>query len=498
MKYFLPLIFILMLYSCSNAQLNTADSTNIINTELQKVLDTFVKDKRLKNCGVGFFCQDLTTSKTVGELNPDLTLNPASTLKIFTTATALEIFGSTYRYETVLEYDSVIDKNGVLQGSLYIKGGGDPVLGSLRFAGNYYSPFFLDSWISAIQKAGIKKIKGAVIADDRLYRYLIVPPSRVWEDAANYYGAGACALSIYDDLFTAYFHSGSSSGDSTYIQKIKPEIPGLKIENYVKASNYQGDEAYFYGSQYTYDRYAYGTIPKGQDSFEVKGAIPDPAWFCAYELNKRLEKTGIVVDKEPTTVRKLMWNHVFKYPKRKKIYTQQSPTLAEIVNVTNKVSFNLYPEHLLVHIGLKKKGEGATELGAKAVKEFWATCGMDTDGLYMNDGSGLTKYNFVTARQMVFLLNYMKSKSSNYTSFNNSLPVAGISGTLARVGKGSVAEGRVRAKSGSISRVRAYSGYVSTKSGKELAFSILVNNYNCTDGEMRNKLETLMITLAGM
>jgi len=199
-----------------------------------------------------------------------------------------------------------------------------------------------------------------------------------------------------------------------------------------------------------------------------------------------------------TTVRRLSLKRKYQHTKRKDIYTTFSPELSEIIHTTNKISYNLYPEHFVNHIGKELLGTNDSESGTKAIEQFWAGKGMDTEGMFIYDGSGLTRYNFITPRQLTFLLKYMKNKGKYYKTFNESLPVAGKSGTLRRLCKGTNAQGNVRAKSGSISKVRAYSGYVSSLSGKEMAFAIMVNNYTCKDKEMRKMLEKLMINMADL
>jgi D-alanyl-D-alanine carboxypeptidase/D-alanyl-D-alanine-endopeptidase (penicillin-binding protein 4) len=130
------------------------------------------------------------------------------------------------------------------------------------------------------------------------------------------------------------------------------------------------------------------------------------------------------------------------------------------------------------------------------MENFWKSKGMDVGGMSLNDGSGLSRYNTVTAKQMVFMLKYMKTKSKNFDSFYESMPVAGVNGTVKSLCLNSFAENNMHLKSGSIRYVAAYAGYVKTKSGRETAFFIDMNNYNCTSSEARKKLEKVLIALA--
>ncbi len=490
----IAILYILFFTACGNGNAQKAPTQSF---DMQEKILEFTKQKGLKNASIGFLLIDLKTGKEIARLNPDMSLSPASTMKLFSTATAIEVLGENHKFETIIQYDGII-KEGVLYGNIYIKGGGDPVLGSKRFSKYYNNPFFVAEWAKAVKNLGITKIEGAVIGDAQYFSTNIIPRLRAWEDMANYYGIGACGLSIYDDLYKLSLKSGYNAGDTTYVQEIEPEIPGLSFENHVKASNSRRDEAFIFGEPYNYQRVIRGTIPKASSNFTIKGALPDPAHFAALELEKYLNSINIELTKPVTTIRRLSLEKKYKHTKRKDIYTTFSPKLSEIIHTTNKISYNLYPEHLIVHVGKKLLGTNDNEMGTKAIKQFWTRKGMDTEGMFIYDGSGLTRYNFITARQLTFLLKYMKNKGKYYENFNNSLPVAGKSGTLRRLCKGTNAQGNVRAKSGSISKVRAYSGYVSSLSGEEMAFAIMVNNYTCKDSQMRKMLEKLMINMADL
>lgn len=121
---------------------------------------------------------------------------------------------------------------------------------------------------------------------------------------------------------------------------------------------------------------------------------------------------------------------------------------------------------------------------------------MDVQGIFLEDASGLSRYNAVSVDKLVFVLDYMKNKSSFSGNFMNSLPVAGVSGSLKSFGKGTILENNFRAKSGYMERVMGYAGYLTTASGKEIAIAVLVNNFSCTNAEMRKMLEELLVSVA--
>lgn len=464
------------------------------NHVLNKAVEEFANDPDLVNAGLSFYAVDVMTGEVIAELNPNLALKPASTMKIITSATALEVLGSTYQFETTLQYDGYIDKETkTLHGNIYIEGGGDPTLGSKYFQATKYHQF-LDDWTNAIKELGIETIEGHIIGDATKYSWEMVPPTWSWEDFGNYFGAGPSGLTVFDNFYTLYFNTSSAVGGKTTITKIEPEIPGLEIDNQVVSANIYDDQSYIFGTPYTYNRYINGKLPRGKTDYKVKGSMPDPALFTAQELNTKLLEAGIKIKKDPTTIR-ILGNEDFLENDRTKIYVTKSPTLADIVSVLNFRSVNLFAEHLLVEVGVQRAGVNDIKSSTDVIENFWAYKGMKTGGLSINDGSGLSHYNYVSSKQLVFILKYMHQKSNNFQAFYNSLPVSGESGTLKNVCKGTVAHGTIHAKSGTIRKVKCYAGYTISNSGREIAFAGMINNYNCSSSESKNKLEKLMIAM---
>jgi serine-type D-Ala-D-Ala carboxypeptidase/endopeptidase (penicillin-binding protein 4) len=464
------------------------------NHSVSRAIIKLQNDPQLRNAGISFYAIDVQTGEVIGELNQDMGLKPASTMKLITSATALEVIGATHRFETTLQYDGYIDTiTNTLHGNIYIKGGGDPTLGSKYFQSTKYHKF-LDDWSKAIKDLGIDTVTGHIIADATVYSWDLVPPTWSWEDFGNYFGAGACGLTVFDDFYTLYFNTSSTVGRSSTITKVEPEIPGLTFDNQVVSASIYDDQSYIFGIPYTYHRDIRGKLPRSKTDYKVKGSMPDPALFTAQSLFVELSGEGVVVLKEPTSIRILKDMSLIK-KKRTNITITFSPTLADIISVLNTRSVNLFAEHLLVEVGVQKGGVKGVKASTDVVENFWAYKGMKTGGLSINDGSGLSYYNSVTAKQLVFVLQYMQQKSSNYDVFYNSLPVSGESGTLKRVCKGTVAHGKIHAKSGSIRKVRCYAGYTVSNSGREIAFAMMLNNYTCSSSESRKKLEQMMIAL---
>ncbi|MFT6151648.1 MAG: D-alanyl-D-alanine carboxypeptidase/D-alanyl-D-alanine-endopeptidase (penicillin-binding protein 4) [Flavobacteriales bacterium] len=462
------------------------------------IMDAFNKikgEKVLENASISFRVIDLDTDTAIAEYNPYNSLVPASTMKIVSTSAALVSLGSYTSFKTTLQYDGVIDSNGVLLGNIYIKGGGDPTLGSNYFLNkDENASDFMLKWVLEIQKLGIKEIKGAVIGDASHFSYEGVPSTWLWGDMGNYYGAGTSGLTIYDNLTYLTFRSGLLAGDSTFIDCVTPCLPNQKFNNQVKAADSKKDNAYVYSAPYSNLRLIKGSIPKGRDDFNVKASMTDPAYQAAWDLEYYLLNAGIKIQLGATTKRKLELAGMKIEENRANFYTQKSPSIARIVYKTNHVSNNLYAEHLLNAVGKKINNAGSNSGGTLAVKIFWSKR-INTTGMYISDGSGMSRMNAVSAYHLTSILRYMK-KSKNYKSFYTSLPIAGKSGTMTRIGRKTYASGRLRAKSGTMTRVKSYAGYVKSKSGKNLAFAIIVNNYNCYNSTMTKKLEKIMVAIA--
>jgi serine-type D-Ala-D-Ala carboxypeptidase/endopeptidase (penicillin-binding protein 4) len=459
--------------------------------DLKNEVSKLVADLDLKNASISFYAVDLTNNQVVAGLNSNKSLVPASTTKLVTTASALEILGGDTRFKTQILHTGSIDTLcRVLNGDIIIKGGGDPSLGAERYSKHYGG--FINQWAIKIKALGIDSINGRVIGDASCFTSQTTPSTWIWGDLGNYYGASPSGLSIYENTCKVEFESGKKNGDSTIITCVMPFVPEFNIENEVKSTNTKKDESYFYGAPFQVNRIVKGGIPLNKKGFDVKSSIPDPSLLAAFELDMEMRMMGVKLKDKYTTRRILEFDGDEETRLITKTY---SPKLTDIINQTNTYSINLYAEHLLNLIGLKVYKSGDPESGTTAITNFWKGKGINVEGLYLNDGSGLSRFNAISAMHLVSILEYMK-KSENYNEFYNSLPIAGRSGTIRSIVKKTFAENNLRAKSGYMTRARSYAGYVTTKSKRELAFALIVNNYNCTPYEMKKKMESLMIKLS--
>ena len=327
-----------------------------------------------------------------------------------------------------------------------------------------------------------------------------MPVTWVWSDIGNYYGAGANGLTFNENSYEVYFQPSKTVGETAAYLRTEPVMPDIQFINEMKTgSSSSGDNGYVYGAPYTFLRFLRGTVPAGGE-FSIKGSIPDPALFTAQCLHNALLADSFSLKGIATTQRDLLLQAKASTEARTQLYTHQSPPLKDIVYWLNKKSVNLYAEHLLKMIGYVKYKDGSTEAGVKAVEAYWASKGIDVGGLQLNDGSGLSRYNGITPAQLAGMLR-ANTREPWFETFWNSLPIAGDAndpGTLRSMCKGTLAAGNIRAKSGYISRVRTYAGYVNTKSGKRLCFAMLANNYTCTNAQIKTMLEGLMVAMANV
>ncbi|MGE4288803.1 MAG: D-alanyl-D-alanine carboxypeptidase/D-alanyl-D-alanine-endopeptidase [Salinivirgaceae bacterium] len=485
------LIFLLSFAPLSKAQLRPLHKKNhSVNKQLKNTLNL----PDFKTAGFAFLAIDLQTQEVIAQHQPDLALKPASTLKLITTASALALLHPNYKFKTLLEYTGTIDSNsGVLHGDIIIKGGGDPTLGSAHFE-QTNGQSFLNHWLEALKELGIDSISGGIIGDASLYYPDPIPNTWSWINLGNYFGAGACGLSIYDNSYSLHFSTGDLVGDTASLYAISPEIPELVVEHFVVADSITYDNTNIFGAPFQNHRVVRGTLPLCRADFQVKGSVPDPAYLAAYELHRILSDNGIRINAAPTTLRQMQAsNHLQFLPTT--FDTIYSPPLSEIVKQTNTKSINLFAEHCLLQIALESGGTALTDSATNILKRFWKEKGMDVQGLRIADGSGLSHYNALTPRQMVYLLSYIKNSSPHFEVFYESLPHAENPGTLKRYFAQNPEIKSVRAKSGTIDGSKAFAGYVKSKSGREIAFCVIANNFSGSSRKASFELEKLMTAL---
>ena len=462
-----------------------------VKAQMHPALERFLGAPYMKGASVSFMIKDIQNDTAIISYDAFREVIPASVLKIVTTASALEIFGEDFRYETAIAYDGQIN-DSTLFGNLYIIGSGDPTLGSSELGKD--SDKTIREWIAAIKKCGIRTITGSVIADESIFDLEGVSMKWMREDLGNYYGQGSYGLNIFDNRYTLYLQT-SAPDSKPFILKTEPEIPSLIFRNYLITAKSEKDSSYITGFPFVNERYLYGVVPPNRNVFQLKGDIPEPALFLAQYLTKQLQNSAVNVCDSPTDYRIILQNNGLMNHDRKIIAITYSPAMRELIRITNHVSHNLYADALLKTIGLKHPADEVTssfEKGFRILKQHWKEKGLNTSSLWMFDGCGLAATDKLTASFVCDLLSYMYTQSSVSKSFIKSLPRAGMEGTVANTLRGSQLQEVARLKSGSMSRVRSYAGYV-TKDNKAYAVVILINNFSCTQAQLKMDIERLLL-----
>ncbi|MDR0370493.1 MAG: D-alanyl-D-alanine carboxypeptidase/D-alanyl-D-alanine-endopeptidase [Prevotellaceae bacterium] len=448
----------------------------------QNTFARFGNNALLQHANISLMVKDATGNAVVCRHGERNSMIPASTMKIVTTATALEILGGDFRFATAVEIDGNITREGVLEGNLIVKGAGDPTLGSDKIG----DKAFMEKWIAAVKNAGITKIAGDIIVDPGIFDSEAVNPKWLWEDIGNYYASGVYGISYLDNTYQLVLRSGGA-GTRPNIVKTVPELPGLVFENRLKSTDIAHDSAYIYGAPRSYSRTIQGAIPANRNNFIIKGDIPEPDILLAKNLQSALIRNHIPVTGNTSNVPPTTRN-------RRTIHLHRSPPLREIIREINVKSNNHFAEHLFLTLALQHHAVATVKDAVATVKRHWQTKGLPVDELFMCDGSGLSPANAVSANFLTELLLYMSTKSKYKDDFYRSLPLAGKEGTLASFLKNTRLDGRVRAKSGSMSRVCAYAGYLEND-GKQYVFAVIVNNANGRSTDVRKKIEALLLDM---
>lgn len=437
----------------------------------------------LRNAGYSFYAVDADDGTVLCQ-SSQVSLVPASVMKLVTTAAALEILGGDYKFHTQLGITGKVNaETGLLEGNLVLRGGCDPAFFSEYFT-DYYKGTF-ETWAEALSKAGIKRIQGDLIIDLSRMNGLSVPGGWVWEDIGNYYGAGVSALSYSDNYYKIHFASPAEPGKSATISGVNPIIDSLCLTNKVVSSEINRDLAVVYGSPGSYSQLVKGTIPIANADFIVKAAMPDPPKVAVNEFVRILKYYNIVFSG------KMVYSSLSPAEEFTIIAEKSSPTLRDLIIPLNHESINLFAEHLLREIGRARKGSTTLDSSLVALNEFWHSKNIFLDGFYATDGSGLSRSNGICTRTLAEIQQYMYL-SPNRDDFFNSLPVAGRSGTLQYAYKGTILENNLRAKTGSMTRVRSMAGILTNQKGKKVIFAVITNNFKGPQASAGRALEDFM------
>ncbi len=470
-RLFVIFLNLLILVSVNDAQnINPKQSSEYPLTELRNQLEDLFNDPNFSNALWAVEIKSLKNGEIIYKRNSNKLVVPASNLKLFTTAAAMLLLGSDYVYNTTIFTDGYIEK-GILNGNLIIKGSGDPTISNRFSEGD--TEYIFRVWSDSLKRRGINKINGNIIGDDRIFD-------------GNKYGRGWISDNL-DYWFSA--PSGALSFNENSIEfDLKPGKSGLPAEiavhpstNYFNYSNKvitisnDGEEKIQINRDDCWNLITIsGNVKESTSEFKAFASVNDPTNYFLTILKETFVKSGVDVTGEiiehGESVKDLNYENLLP------LFTYTSPPLFEIVKVTNKSSNNFYGEQLLRTLGNEIYGSGTPENGIRALKDLFNVMGINSENILIVDGSGLSLLNLVSPKQINNLLSYMY-KSDEFKGFYNSLPIAGIDGTLAQRMLKSTAVNNVRAKTGYNTGVKALSGYLKTADDEPLSFSIIANNF---------------------
>lgn len=453
------------------------------STAQAQALGTPRGDSALEETFWGLSVQDAETGEELVGVRSHHLMTPASTMKIVSTATALDMLSLETRIPTVISATGEISE-GTLTGDLYIIGNGDPSIGSRYLWGKDENQFFKEV-SQALKRQGIGAITGDIIAYTPESDFQAVNPHWPAYDMGNHYAAGAYSLNLYDNSYSIHF---SQNGQRLTTE---PIIPGLKLSmRYDRTKKRSRDSLYVAPFPLPDGSYAItGVYPANAPKLRIRAAIPNPPLFLAQQLQAFCESSGIQVGGSAKTSGDLPTDTTA-------LYTFFSPALSELAQVTNVYSHNLFAEGLLRLVGKGRKplpGHNATQTSIMALSEYWSGRGMNLKELEMRDGSGLSPENRVSPHFLATLLGKSYRGDPSHALLK-SMPLAGKEGTLTIFLKNTRLEGKARLKSGTIRNVICYTGYVKHR-GKMYTMALMVNNYYGRASKVRDAMEEILLDI---
>lgn len=494
------------------AEARRAASTRSL-AELQSRLADVLQKPEWESATIGVKVSSLETGKVLFEQNADKLLRPASGMKLYTVAAALDRLSPDYHFVTSVYASARPNEKGTVRGDLKIYGRGDPSIAAAFNNGDYLKG--IDALAERIAAAGVKRVDGDLVGDET---YFVGPPygsGWEWEDLTWWFGAEVSALTANDNALDLSIKPAAQVGSAAVITTGPPD-PLLTIVNRTTTAAAGTKRVVtVYRGLAANELWVGGSIPLDDKGYSGSVAISHPALLFMYLLRTSLATRGVTVSGKTRTIaapavsgQAEPWTGGAGLVE---IATLQSPPLSAIAAQTLKRSQNLYTELILRTLGkvaavpatgtapVTDENRTSEGTGLEVVKAFLREAGVSPPPMVQTDGSGLSWHDMITAEATVQLLTYMH-RHRHASVFRDALPIAGVDGTLKNRLKGTLAENNLRAKTGTISSAMSLSGYVRDAAGEELVFSIIVNNYpedanpraSCID-----PIATLLASFAG-
>jgi len=478
--------------------------------DLRKNISEHIAQPMFSGATWGIKVVSLETGETWFEHNADKLMIPASNAKLFTGALALDRLGPEFRFRTSLLSNGHFTRSGILRGDLLIVGRGDPSFAA-RFNHGDYRKSLLPIY-RELKASGVKRISGSIIGDESYFLGPSLGNDWAWDDLQEYYGAETSALTVDDNVVDLLITPGKREGDPCRIIA-KPATTVLTFINRARTGAADSTKRIKLFRPLGENRvFVDGSLPLDGEEHSDAIAVHEPARMFVDLLERTLEERGIKVGGKTMTI---SWRDRINAPIRagefKELAVVESPPLSEITAVMMKRSQNLYAQLFLLQVGEKALRTGARDAaapdpafrqtsqaaGLAEMDKFLDELGIPRGDVLLREGSGLSRACLIKPSSTIRLLQQMQGREV-FDAFRHSLPVAGVDGTLRWRMKNTAAEKNVRAKTGTLRHVHTLSGYVTTKSGKRLAFSIMLNHFRHPDPEAstRRELDQIAVMLA--
>ncbi|MCS7309157.1 MAG: D-alanyl-D-alanine carboxypeptidase/D-alanyl-D-alanine-endopeptidase [Armatimonadetes bacterium] len=452
---------------------------SVASADLRADIDQLLQNPALAHSLTGVLVVSLRDGRTLYERHADVMLIPASNQKLLVAAAALHRLGADFRFTTRLWATGEVDSQGVLRGDLVLQGEGDPVL----------SLGEIEKMAEAVEQAGIRHIEGYLLYDESAFDGIRRGWDWAWDDEPYYYSPCLSAICVERNAITVFVSPGEKVGDPPRV-RLSPPTDYLLVRNEATTAPAGSPTSLFITREHARNiAIVRGQIPLDArpDSARQALSVEEPPRYAMWLLREALQKRGVstryrtaLPERVPTGARLL--------------YAHSSPPLREILPLLNKPSDNLIAECLLRTLGRVMHGEGSAAAGERVMLEFLRQAGLNLEALNIVDGSGLSRRNQISARNLVTLLRYMASHPQSKV-FIDSLPLAGVDGTLRNRMVNTPVQGKARAKTGSLGRVSTLAGYLTTQGGEELVFAILMNNYNGSAAAARAVQDAILVRL---
>lgn len=459
--------------------------------ELRADLESLTNAPEWSGAHVGIAVLSLESGEMLYRKNEDKYFIPASLQKLFTTSTALATLGADYRYTTRVYLDDEIQPNGEYNGNIIVRGSGDPTMSA---AYGLDPSAVLDAWAAVLDSLGIRSIKGSIIGDDDVFDDVAYAPGWSWDDLVFSYAPQVGGINIADNAVRIRATAPPSDRTPTNIRVI-PETDYVRIVNGLRVVDSTGSTTITPQRDFRSNVIDItGTIiASPTDTASVAVSVDNPTLYALNLFRGAIQRRGIrfrgaVLDVDD-------WNDTIAYDHCRVIAEQRSAPLSQIVNVVNRFSNNLGAEALLKTIGKEAGGEGSFERGIEEIKKLMQREGIGAQDMTIVDGSGLSRLDLCTPRQITTMLNAM-FRGPLAAPFTASLAAPGEPGTLQRRMRDTRAESVVRAKTGTMNGVSTLAGYLTTRDGEPIAFAIMINNFTAPVSMAQNMQDLVCMRLS--